>query len=581
MSDADRDHITVEADGITVQKTPDTEQFETLAIVFEIHSDHDQPAWVRIVDRLPDTISLEDVGFHPDYGGDHWAAETNRVVFERELAANEAYTTIYGIRAYEDDDIPLFLDEPRLEIIDPRADTLSQEDFDAAADPARSRHVREVVAGERETLPGLEATATATPTPTAPAGPTPGPGAEPEPASATADPSFSDAADAVESLAEAVGAAESIMDATQPDAEGPDQDVEPISDVTAEPAHPSEPEPAPEPEPEPVADVDLGAGEEPMIDVDLGPDDEPMADVDLGADDEPVPDVDLDSGEDDAHPEEPEEITVPLTGGVARVLVKELQAGKISDDDRRLLREELFDTDWTIDARIRDLQTEVSDLRAYTGALEAFIDEHGSAKHVVERLEHRIDDVYDRIEDVHDTHDTIEDDLAAVRTDRLDPLAASIKDLEHDVTALQDDHARLDTLTGTVEEIERTVESLAEAHERVESLERTTTNLEHTLDTLQDRTETVPAIEEALRDLEEAVEQLQQDQVRTENLERTLEDLEHDLGSLREDRARFDAIETQLDETTTAINRLDARLEDIAGFRERLEAAFGGHMTDE
>jgi len=57
------------------------------------------------------------------------------------------------------------------------------------------------------------------------------------------------------------------------------------------------------------------------------------------------------------------------------------------------LREEIGDSyqSRSVDVRVKQLQTDISDLRAYMNALEAFFDDHGSAENIIERFEARLD----------------------------------------------------------------------------------------------------------------------------------------------------------------------------------------------
>jgi hypothetical protein len=118
MSDADPEAVTVSADGITVRKTVDTEQFQTLAVVVELASERDDLARVQLVDHVPPAVPMEDVGFHPEYGSEHWSVEGEAVAFERDFEPGETYTTIYGIRDYPTAEVDALLGEPQLGLVD-------------------------------------------------------------------------------------------------------------------------------------------------------------------------------------------------------------------------------------------------------------------------------------------------------------------------------------------------------------------------------------------------------------------------------------------------------------------------------
>lgn len=117
MSNADSEEVSVvvERGGITVEKSFEPDDFPVPAIAFVIHSDRDEPTDVRIVDDVPDDVPAQDIGFHPKYGADFWRVEDEQIVFEREFEASEEYTTVYGLRAKDTDDIERFLTEPSIE----------------------------------------------------------------------------------------------------------------------------------------------------------------------------------------------------------------------------------------------------------------------------------------------------------------------------------------------------------------------------------------------------------------------------------------------------------------------------------
>lgn len=101
----------------------------------------------------------------------------------------------------------------------------------------------------------------------------------------------------------------------------------------------------------------------------------------------------------------------------------------------------------SIDARIRHLQADVADLRAYTAALEEFLDEHGSAAEVVADFDDRLD--------------AFQDDLAALET-RVDANDAAIASVSADVDevreSVDDNDAELDEVLNRLEAVEAQLE---------------------------------------------------------------------------------------------------------------------------
>lgn len=251
MSDADPEAVTVSADGITVRKTVDTEQFQTLAVVVELASERDGEARVQLVDQIPTDVPMEDVGFHPQYGSEHWSVDEGSVAFERDFEPGEAYTTVYGIRDYPSDAIDALLTEPQLGLVEVGPDSI-----DEVVEEERSEVVRDFISGEAD-LPGLEGEITA------------------EAAAAAAEAANAlSANDAVGGEAESATGTEAAVDAEpEPPTEGA------VDEPESEPTDEAEPEPAvgadAEPEPEPATEEPTDTATEPALGTESGPEPEP------------------------------------------------------------------------------------------------------------------------------------------------------------------------------------------------------------------------------------------------------------------------------------------------------------------
>jgi len=121
MSSADPEEVSVEIrrEGVTVEKSFEPDDFPVPAIAFVIRSERDVPVDVTLVDTVPEDIQAEDIGFHPKYGAEHWRNEGDELIFERTFEPGEEYTTVYGLRARDTDDVGRFLGDPELAGIDP------------------------------------------------------------------------------------------------------------------------------------------------------------------------------------------------------------------------------------------------------------------------------------------------------------------------------------------------------------------------------------------------------------------------------------------------------------------------------
>ena len=125
MSSADPEEVSVEIqrEGVAVEKSFEPDDFPVPAIAFVIRSERDVPVDVTLVDTVPDDIQAEDIGFHPKYGAEHWRNEGEELIFERTFESGEEYTTVYGLRARDTEDVGRFLGEPELAEVDPPKDS--------------------------------------------------------------------------------------------------------------------------------------------------------------------------------------------------------------------------------------------------------------------------------------------------------------------------------------------------------------------------------------------------------------------------------------------------------------------------
>jgi len=518
MSEPEQD-VTVEEAGVSVRKSLNDHQFETLAVVFDVRASTDGPTTVTITDAVPEDVPDDDIGFHPEYGGEHWRAEEGQVVFSREFGPGEQYTTVYGVRDFDGTRADL-LAEPAVGV----GDVEEVSAIDDLVSPEDSEVVRDVISGERDTLPGLEDEA-------APAG-------EEEPAEV-------ETAEAVEAEDDGFLDEEPALDEPLPGMGGGEADdagpEEPIADAptdaTAEADEDDEigEEPAEamaegeEAEPAAADDggiadatVALGDGEpaEAADEVDEADDADgvgaptagaeaddteettPMSADDAETDesieeeteppaeaDEDVTDVESvvaevggESPSDEAEADGDDEVTVPVTGGIARVLAKELRAGNVSYDDRRLLREELLPEEGSTDARIQHLQNQVADLEAYTEALEAFLDEEGGAQAVLDDTEAKVDDLAEDVAAVEETVADVDDEVYSLGDD-IEDVEDDVEDVSRDVDEVS---AEVDGVAGDVDQLEGEVAGLRDDVGRIDAIDRRIGQVEDDVSAIHD-----------------------------------------------------------------------------------------------
>jgi archaellum component FlaC len=348
----------VESDGVTVEKSFDPDDFPVPAIAFSIRADREDAVTVRLVDTVPDDVEPENIGFHPKYGAEFWDVVDGTIVFEREFAPGEEYTTVYGLRG-ENADVPeKFLSEPRLESVEPPLDADAAAGIAPDADPELGDDTGRAPDSEPESDPELDLEP-----------PVSGPGD-----SRTPDPTDESAS------------------------ETPDADASATADSSADVAR------------------------------------------------QPGPEADAASGG---------EVT---DGSLLESLTAEIEAADPDDPELAALRDALgMDlTRASVEARIEHLQSTVSDLEAYTDALEAFLDENGDAQQVLEDVQESNEELEKRLTEVEATADRALEEASSVN-DRIDE---DIESLHSEVQALESD---LEELSSDVSKVVEMRDRLANA----------------------------------------------------------------------------------------------------------------------
>jgi predicted nucleic acid-binding Zn-ribbon protein len=365
MSDSQQyEKVSVSSDGVAVDKRFEEDEFPVPAIAFEIQSARSETVTVTLVDRVPEDVAVEDLGFHPEYGSEYWTIDEEQITFERELEAGAEYTTVYGIRATGTDNVEQFLTTPTIESVDPPL-----EGGDGpVVDEGSSDVVRDVISGDGD-VPGLE---------------------------------------------------------DDEDADGSDEDVE-----TLNLKDPNEP-------------ADAGSNGSGGGDGDDGGSSGGAVAVE---------DADVDS----------------LVGALAA----EIRNQNVDAEDVKLLRKAFDladDNGGSVDARIQHLQTEVSDLLAYTGALEEFLDENGTGDEMIEEFREQVESFESELEqvremasgheqsisEVEETVASVESSMDALQSD-MDEVLDDVEAVQSDVDSVQDE---VDSVEGTVDEVESDLDDL-------------------------------------------------------------------------------------------------------------------------
>jgi methyl-accepting chemotaxis protein len=205
---------------------------------------------------------------------------------------------------------------------------------------------------------------------------------------------------------------------------------------------------------------------------------------------------------------------------VTATLADEIRAGSVSDDDIETLRDALGveESDGSVEARVSHLQTEVSDLQAYTAALEEFLDENGDAQTLLAELQTSVAEFDDELRNLRGDVQDVAQATAAVQEmegevsdlsarvqsldDRLGNVSDDVTDVESSVNSLT---SEFDGLRNEVDAVNREVEAVRE-----EIPEEDIAEMDDQLGSLDDRVEDLEALDDRIEDLEEELDDLAQ-----------------------------------------------------------------------
>ena len=560
--DADRT-VAVSDDDVRVEKSFARDEFPVPAITFRLTSESDEPVHVRLVDRIPEEFPMEGIGFHPDYESDSWTAyKDHRVEYDRTMEPGESVTTVYGIRLEEASDVAGFLREPILErppVPGESPEERPGSDVDDVLGTDRSQLVRDALQGRGRLVEQTASEGSSAGTPPE----ADEPAVEPAPADDTPEGATGEDPGGAAAAEAAADAPRDVESGLTPAVRGDDDAVTPVAasadDVDPDAADADPDAASADVEPEPASEDDAAPA-------DAGTD--PDADVDIGA--EADGDVDAPEATGDGA-----EAAGPATDdGLAAALAAEIRAGDVSESDLETLRGELDGgLPRSADVRIRRLQSQLADLDAYADAIKEFIDEEGTGAELVERLDAELDAVTAAVEE-------LREEIDAAEADR-ETLSGDVEELSEDLTATDE---RVDDVDATAE---TAVAGVEELHERADGIAGRLDDAEGDLDGVADDVDDIDRrIDDVVADVDAVAADL--DETDTD-----VSELGDEVAAVREDVAAVDADVEGVREELTAevedlgaevsalsdeldrVESIEAEIEELQAFRDRLNSAFG------
>jgi len=149
-------------------------------------------------------------------------------------------------------------------------------------------------------------------------------------------------------------------------------------------------------------------------------------------------------------------------------LAAEIRNQNVDAEDVKLLRKAFDladDNGGSVDARIQHLQTEVSDLLAYTSALEEFLDENGTGDEMIEEFREQVESFESELQEVREMSAGHEESLSQVE-ETVDSVESSMDALQSDMDEVLDDvesvQSDVESVEGSVDDVEGDLQELEE-----------------------------------------------------------------------------------------------------------------------
>ncbi len=169
-------------------------------------------------------------------------------------------------------------------------------------------------------------------------------------------------------------------------------------------------------------------------------------------------------GADDGEPDD----SVASVDSVARSLLEEIRDGTVDEEVAIALRSELGGGgNRSQEVRLSHLQSEVSDLAAYTDTIESFIDRHGTFDSVVDDVRSELSALEDRTRRVESTAEDLPETV-----DRVDEIEAELGEIRSMQSTLESELEGIQAAQTDLEsQFERLDEDFTEVDDRLEEFE--------------------------------------------------------------------------------------------------------------
>ena len=230
-------------------------------------------------------------------------------------------------------------------------------------------------------------------------------------------------------------------------------------------------------------------------------------------------------GDEQSASEERDEPTISASGeSLTAALAAEIRQKNVSGEDLKLLRRALDvaaqeDSGGSNRARIEQIQDDISDLRAYTSALEEFLNENGTGEQLIEDFEQQLNSFDQRLESVQSELQSNSDEVSAVN-EEVEEMSETVSTVDSEVESLGDE---VDEVSNDVSSIESEVEDVSSD---LEEMDATVDELDASIDEIE---ESIGELEEQVTD-DDVAERMEELEAQVDDLQTWQEQIKNTFG---------------------------------------------------
>ena len=264
-------------------------------------------------------------------------------------------------------------------------------------------------------------------------------------------------------------------------------------------------------------------------------------------------------------------------------VVDALRSGDVAPADLASLREELgvperpeeAESSASVDARIRSLQTELADLRAYRAALEEFLDEEGTATEVIDRIDSRLDSFEERLDGVESSLEHIETSVENLES----TVASTAAGVESNEAAIESNETAIESNEAAIESNEAAIESneagITTNEEAVAEVAAEVDGLSDGMATVDSRLDDTSAEVESLSSAVDHIE----DSLPPADLPERVDEIEGQVAAVDDETAtvadRLEAVDDRVGSLRNRVAENEGELSQVRELERKLERVFG------